>query len=153
MTPDETETVDIRQVVAEVRDRLPVEQASRLEIRVHGDLPRIDVPRAGFRQVVASLVKNAFDATPGPQPVAVDLERHHDAVRLIVHDEGLGMPADVLGRAGEPFYTTKEPGRGLGLGLFLARLFAERCGGALTLRSDRGTTAILDVPAHQADTR
>ena len=153
MTPDETEAVDVRQVVAEVRDRLPVEQASRLEIRVHGDLPRIDVPRAGFGQVVASLVKNAFDATPGPQPVAVDLERHHDAVRLMVHDEGLGMPADVLGRAGEPFYTTKEPGRGLGLGLFLARLFAERCGGALTLRSDRGTTAILDVPAHQADTR
>ena len=32
----------------------------------------------------------------GPQPVAVDLERHHDAVRLMVHDQGLGMPADVL---------------------------------------------------------
>ena len=56
------------------------------------------------------------------------------------------MPAAVLSRAGEPFYTTKEPGRGLGLGLFLARVFAERCGGTLTLQSDRGTTAILELP-------
>ena len=108
------------------------------------------MPRAGFGQVVASLVKNAFDATTGPQPVAVDLERYRDAVRLMVHDEGVGMPGDVLRRAGEPFYTTKEPGRGLGLGLFLARLFAERCGGAFTLQSDRGTTAILDVPVRHA---
>lgn len=56
------------------------------------------------------------------------------------------MPPEVLRRTGEPFSTTKGPGRGFGLGLFLARIFAERCGGTLTLQSDHGTTAILELP-------
>ena len=147
MTPDEPEPVDVRQIVAEVRDHLPPDRSARLDIRIHGELPALDVPRAGLGRVIASLVKNAFDATPGTQSVTVDIARHGDAVRLIVKDEGSGMPADVLSRAGEPFFTTKEPGRGLGLGLFLARVFAERLGGSLTLRSDSGTAAILELPA------
>ena len=68
-------------------------------------------------------------------------------LRFVVEDEGHGMSPDVLQRAGEPFFTTKEPARASGLGLFLARVFAERCGGSLSLRSDRGTTAILALPA------
>jgi two-component system sensor histidine kinase RegB len=56
------------------------------------------------------------------------------------------MTGAVLRRAGEPFYTTKEAGRGLGLGLFLARVFAERSGGSLTLTSGDGTTAVLELP-------
>ena len=57
------------------------------------------------------------------------------------------MPPEVLARAGEPFYSTKEAGRGVGLGLFLARVFAERFGGSLTLHSEHGTTAVLEFPA------
>jgi two-component system sensor histidine kinase RegB len=151
VAPDQSEPVDVRQIVCELRDRLPAEQAARLDIRTHGDLPLVDVPRAGFGQVVASLVKNAFDATPGESPVSVDVRTLHDSVRVVVQDEGAGMPAAVLRRAGEPFYTTKEPGRGLGLGLFLARVFAERCGGTLTLQSDRGTTAILELPVRTGE--
>ena len=55
--------------------------------------------------------------------------------------------------AGEPFYTTKEPGRGLGLGLFLARIFAERRGGSLKLESRDGTTATARNEADAATTR
>jgi two-component system, sensor histidine kinase RegB len=64
-------------------------------------------------------------------------------VRIEVTDRGTGMTADTLRRAGEPFYTTKEPGRGLGLGLFLARVFAERCGGSITMRSGTGGTRVM----------
>ena len=58
------------------------------------------------------------------------------------------MSAAVLARAGEPFFTTKEPGKGMGLGLFLARSFAERLGGSLELDSTpgRGTAATLTLP-------
>ncbi|MGC4083067.1 MAG: ATP-binding protein [Vicinamibacterales bacterium] len=56
------------------------------------------------------------------------------------------MTPDVLRRAGEPFFTTKDAGRGYGLGLFLARVFAERAGGELTLESGDGTRAVLTLP-------
>ena len=59
-------------------------------------------------------------------------------VRIEVQDRGTGMSPDARRRAGEPFYTTKEPGRGLGLGLFLVRTFAERSGGSLEIRGHRG---------------
>jgi two-component system sensor histidine kinase RegB len=57
------------------------------------------------------------------------------------------MDPAVLARAGEPFFTTKEAGRGMGLGLFLARIFAERHGGVLSLASDGGTVVSIDLPA------
>jgi two-component system sensor histidine kinase RegB len=91
-------------------------------------------------------VTNALDASAASDSVRVVVHGDSARLRVEVHDDGSGMRPDVLERAGEPFFTTKEPGRGLGLGLFLARLFAERVGGSLTLTSDRGTTAVLDLP-------
>lgn len=57
------------------------------------------------------------------------------------------MSDDVLRRAGEPFFTTKAPGAGMGLGLFLVRLVAENYRGRLTLDSQPGcgTTAVLSL--------
>jgi two-component system sensor histidine kinase RegB len=57
------------------------------------------------------------------------------------------MPPTILARAGEPFFTTKDPGRGLGLGLSLARVFAERHGGALAIETNDGTVAWIELPA------
>jgi len=58
------------------------------------------------------------------------------------------MSRDELARVGEPFYTTKPPGKGMGLGLYLVRLLAERLGGRLEFDSElgAGTTAILEFP-------
>jgi two-component system sensor histidine kinase RegB len=66
------------------------------------------------------------------------VECRHDATRLYIDvtDNGSGMPPDIAARAAEPFFTTKEPGKGLGLGLFLAKSIAEKFGGGLTLISD-----------------
>jgi len=68
-------------------------------------------------------------------------------VRIEVRDRVRGMSADARRRAGEPFFTTKDPGRGLGLGLFLVRTFAERSGGTLEFDDVEGTIAILEIPA------
>jgi signal transduction histidine kinase len=58
------------------------------------------------------------------------------------------MTPEILRRVSEPFFTTKGTGRGLGLGTFLVRVFAERLNGGLTFESEAGagTTAFLDLP-------
>lgn len=145
-TADLSEPTDIAAVFADVRNRLAPEQAGRIRVQVEPDHAPIRVPRAGLVQVLVSLVKNAFDASEASRPVTLQGIQDESRVRLIVRDEGAGMSDAVLRRAGEPFFTTKEAGAGFGLGLFLARMFAERCGGTLTLESGRGTTAILDLP-------
>jgi signal transduction histidine kinase len=65
-----------------------------------------------------------------------------------VCDKGTGMTAEVMERVSEPFFTTKPAGKGMGLGAFLAHLFAQRLGGQLTFESQpgQGCTAILELP-------
>lgn len=145
---DDPEPVDVSAMMAELVTRLPDDRARRLRVDLAHTLPSLHAPRAGLAQVVLSLINNAFDASPDGEAVtftaaAVDSAQ---ALRLEVHDRGQRVAAEVLRRTGEPFFTTKEPGRGLGLGLFLARVFAERCGGSLTLESDDGTRAVLELP-------
>jgi two-component system sensor histidine kinase RegB len=61
------------------------------------------------------------------------------------------MPAELLARVGEPFFTTKQPGQGMGLGVFLARALCERLGGSLDFDSKpgRGTVARVVLPQGQ----
>jgi two-component system sensor histidine kinase RegB len=140
------EAVRIDAVLADVKARLTAEHAGRMQEQVKDGLPAIVAPRAGLVQVLLSLLRNAFDATEAPDPVTLEVDADGGLFRFVIRDNGRGMSEDALRRAGEPFYTTKAAGRGLGLGLFLARAFAERCGGSLSLRSGHGTTAILELP-------
>jgi two-component system sensor histidine kinase RegB len=74
---------------------------------------------------------------------------------MTVLDRGAGMDPDVLSRAGEPFFTTKGPGEGMGLGLFLTRALAEQLGGELAITSTpaAGTEARIDLPVARAAER
>lgn len=150
---DEPEIVPLAELLNDVRADLAADRASRLVVRAAPDLLSVHVPRAGLRQTLLSLIANAFDAN-ADAPVVVDVTTTGDSFRVAVADQGPGLTAEAARRAGEPFYTTKEPGRGLGLGLFLARIFAERLGGSLKLESSIGTTAILELPSrtHPIDT-
>ena len=148
---DDVAVVDLNVLFTEIRRRLPRDHVNRLEVHLPAKPSSVVLPRTGFTQAVHSLVKNAFDASGhAVLPVTVTVTRESDKVRVTVHDLGTGLTPDAARRAGEPFFTTKEPGRGLGLGLFLARVFAERFGGTLTLQSADGTTAILELPQPSA---
>lgn len=106
------------------------------------------VPVRAFSQVLRNLVSNALDAGPGRVVLSASVQGAH--LRFAVSDHGRGMPPEVLARVGEPFFTTKPPGKGMGLGVFLARAVVERLGGTLRLTSEqgKGTTAELEMPAH-----
>ncbi len=83
--------------------------------------------------------------------VDVTLRRTKNSLRIEVRDRGPGMDASTLARIGEPFFSTRGP-RGMGLGVFLARLTAERHGGRLDIESrpGEGTLATFEMPRHAA---
>jgi len=99
-------------------------------------------------QTLTALVRNALDASGDDKPVDVVLQGRDGKLLIEVVDRGIGMDALTLAKAGDPFFTTKEPGRGLGLGLFLARTYAESLGGTLEVDSTAGlgTKATLALP-------
>lgn len=108
----------------------------------------IHAPEYELQEAMASLLQNAVLAGPGP--VRVSAIFNAAEVQLCVEDSGVGIPPQVMARIGEPFVTTRAPGEGMGLGLFLARRFAEAQGGGLKVQSSPGQTRVcLQLPAER----
>lgn len=109
-------------------------------------------PRHAVEQALIALVKNALQASPPGAGVTVSAVTQDGLLCLQVEDHGQGMPPDTLRHIGEPFFTTKPPGHGMGLGVFLVRTLAERLGGRLTFESapGKGTVATLQLPLARA---
>ena len=134
-------------VLDDVRRRLGETFANRLDVTLPSAPRVINVPAEPLCQVLVALVRNAFDASAANQRVGLAIEQH-PTLHIEIIDRGRGMAPEELARAGEPFFTTKPAGAGLGLGLFLARAFADQMGGSLRWRSTlgEGTSVVLDVP-------
>jgi two-component system sensor histidine kinase RegB len=111
---------------------------------------RARLPVHAFERAIANLLDNAAEATENrsAREVRIALSRSRGELRIQVTDNGVGVPEPLLRRIGEPFFTTKEPGRGTGLGLYLARHVVEREGGEMRVVSaeGRGTEVTLTVP-------
>jgi two-component system sensor histidine kinase RegB len=121
-----------------------------LDIQPQAARARARLPVHAFERAIANLLDNAAEATenrPGSE-VRIGLTRSEGGLRIQVTDNGIGVPEPLLRRIGEPFFTTKEPGRGTGLGLYLARHVVERQGGEMHVASTegRGTEVTLTVP-------
>lgn len=140
--------IAVARLVEDVRARVGEARSRRLDVALPAEPRPIAAPAEPLRQAVVALVQNAFDASSPDQPVLLKVEQR-GGVRLEVVDHGHGMPPDTVARAGEPFFTTKPSGAGLGLGLFLARAFADQMGGTLTVQSNvgHGTSVVLELPA------
>ncbi|NDC38176.1 MAG: sensor histidine kinase, partial [Proteobacteria bacterium] len=91
---------------------------------------------------------NALEASISGDGVSVSVNGTSKAIHLTVEDSGQGMSAEDLQRIGEPFFTKKDSGRGMGLGLFITKLFAERLGGAFRIESTvgKGTKVEIELP-------
>ena len=101
-----------------------------------------------LRQVLINLLTNAIHATDSAGKVNVSIEDAGDKFALIVKDTGRGIPKENLKRIFEPFFSTKPPGKGTGLGLFVTRGIIEKLGGEIevTSRLGHGTSFCVKVP-------
>ena len=140
--------IDPRELASAALAMLRTPERVRPALTTRPQLDPVLGPSQTLAQVLRGLLQNALDASPPEATIDLIVRDDPDALQIEVRDQGEGMPYEVLTRLGEPFFTTKEPGRGMGLGLFLARSVIERLGGTLVLRSvpGRGTLATVSLP-------
>jgi len=113
------------------------------------DVP-VSLPHSEVEAALSVLLDNALHATEkakSNEPIVVSLSESGEGASMSVVDGGTGVPADLIHRLGEPFFTTKEPGEGMGLGLYLVRSLVEDAGGSLEIVSHapRGTRVSLHL--------
>lgn len=140
----------------------------RLHWELEPELWTIFVDPSQFELAIMNLVINSRDAMPEGGEIVVTMENRHihpspdlgagDYVVVRVSDTGAGIPAELLPKVLEPFFTTKDVGRGTGLGLSMAYGFAQQSGGALRISSTPGKGTQIEVwlprnlqPAQQSD--
>jgi two-component system NtrC family sensor kinase len=128
-------------------------RALGVQTDVPADLPPVGGDPAGLRQVLINLLTNAIDATPPPGTITVTARVLSAAgaracLELSVRDTGEGMTPEQLHRAREPFYTTKAPGRGTGLGLVIVDQIVRAHHGRLVMESTpgQGTSMRVQLP-------
>ncbi len=100
-------------------------------------LPRVTGSPAGLSQVLLNLLDNALDATgQAPSPIEISACEEDGGVVIRVRDHGHGVSSAALPHLFEPYFTTKESGKGTGLGLYLSRDILAATGGKLELEPD-----------------
>jgi two-component system sensor histidine kinase RegB len=140
---EELEEFAVQWVIDESLRTLPPAARERITVTNRtGDL-MIRMPFRTVSRIVRGLLKNGLDASPPGATVALACLLDDQHLIFEVRDHGSGMDKATLAKASEPFFTTKEPGRGLGLGLYLARSAAERFGGELDIASRPGSGTVV----------
>lgn len=132
-----------------------VESQNLVQVDLPAELAdeELRVPSIVLSQALRGLVQNALDASQPGQPVQVTIRGYQTHWHWLVTDHGSGIPPEVLKRISEPFFSTKPVGKGMGLGVFLARNVIERLGGNIDLSSipGVGTQVAVRLPRHSPE--
>jgi signal transduction histidine kinase len=165
--PLEPRVIDVNKLAGGMSEllRRSIGEAIHIETVLAGGLWRVLVDPAALESAIVNLAVNARDAMPGGGKLTIetqnaDLDERYAAahtevaagqyVVISVTDTGAGMTREVMERAFDPFYTTKGPGRGTGLGLSQVFGFVKQSNGHIKLYSEcgQGTTVKIYLPRH-----
>jgi two-component system sensor histidine kinase RegB len=132
-------------LASDVLAQLAPDERRRVDVSIPGDVT-IRWPAAAVTRALANIVRNGLQASAPDDRVTLAARREpSDHVVVTIADRGHGMAPDVRARAGEPFYTTKPEGSGMGLGLFVATSTIDQLGGTLRVTSAAGQGTTVDV--------
>ena len=155
--PLNKQTTDARQIIDRsvrlIRHQLEM-NGIQLQLAAADDLPLIQCDAAQIEQVLLALIMNAIDAMPrgGNLWISTRLDPSSSEYCIVVRDDGTGIDPDILSQIFEPFLTTKESGKGVGLGLAVSNNIVERHDGRIDVQSDlgKGTTFTIRLPMENA---
>jgi two-component system, sporulation sensor kinase E len=148
--------VDMNEVLLEIIELLRHQPSYRqidVVTSLRRDLPTVLGDPSGLRQVCMNLLVNAHQAIKGIGSVTVATDRTDDGnVSIVIRDTGCGMAQHIIDRIWEPFFTTKEVGKGVGLGLALTYSIVKRHGGEINVESKVGEGSQFTVllPANRS---
>jgi PAS domain S-box-containing protein len=155
------EVLVLQEELPDLRHVLQATVGSAVEIRfaLDPETPPVEVDRSELELAIINLAMNARDAMPGGGVLEIRCRREREGgdaavARIEVEDTGHGIPPEILPRVTEPFFSTKGPGRGTGLGLSQVYGFVTQASGRLEIssRSGEATTVALLLPATDRST-
>jgi len=152
-TPIQRAPFDLNEVVSRaaqlVRHQMELAEIE-LRTELQPGLRQLNGDAAQIQQVLVALLVNATEAIGRKGAVTVITSGTAEGVRLVVRDDGPGIPEEIRAQIFEPFFTTKENQHRTGLGLAVAKDIAERHGGSIRVESapGRGAEFIIELPWH-----
>ncbi|MCW5962396.1 MAG: HAMP domain-containing histidine kinase [Bryobacterales bacterium] len=140
-------TVQLETLIQCALDELPDADRPRVRVTIHHPDVVLRLPLIAAAKSLGALLQNAVQAAGAREDVTLTASVSNGRLEFHVQNQGPGLDAAALQRIGEPFYSTKAAAEGMGLGAYLARLFAMRMGGNLEYFSSpgQGVTALLTL--------
>jgi signal transduction histidine kinase len=126
-----------------------IKQGIAIQRKYDRSLPKIEAYASELNQVWTNLIDNAIDAMGGQGELKLSTFRQADKAVVEIADNGLGISEAAMKHLFEPFYTTKEPGKGTGLGLHVSYNIIKKHRGEITVQSIPGETRFkVSLPIH-----
>ena len=145
------ESLDVNHAVSSIVEMLRggVGNRIRLETFFHEEAGKVQINSGQFSQVMMNLILNARDALGDSGVILVSTSRHLGFARILVADNGPGIPPEIAAHIFDPFFTTKAEGNGLGLSI--AYGIVTTAGGQISLQSASGAGAIFEILLPQVE--
>jgi signal transduction histidine kinase len=139
---------EVDEVLAILGHELRIENIEIMK-RIPADLPKLLSDKKQIEEVLFNIIRNAAQAMTEKGSITVTGYEKNDRIFIEIQDTGCGIPPDKLGEIFNPFYTTKAPGKGTGLGLFIVKQVVERNKGTIAVESEvgKGTKFTLSFEA------
>ena len=141
------EKLMVEEVLRLILDEFSEAEQGRISVANEAAAFSVRVPVRTLVRTVKGLIKNGMDASEPESRIFLRCFYDENFLYFQVTDQGTGMDEETAARAAEPFFTTKEQGKGLGLGLFLAQNMAEQFGGSLAIfpGKQKGTVVTISL--------